>query len=93
LYIPKIDDTLRLDTVNIALYARLIDTFEKNHLEIVNDTIYINGIPSGTYVVKKNYFFVLADNRDNANDSRVWGFLPENCIIGKVKRTVKNGRR
>jgi len=89
LYIPKINDTLRLDSINIRLYYDLIAHHEKNNLEIKQDSILINGALSTYYIVKKNYYFVLGDNRDNANDSRSWGFLPGNCIIGKVVATVR----
>lgn len=89
IYIPKLNDTLRLDSINIHLYYDLISLHEKNNLEIRNDSILINGLASKVYVVKKNYYFVMGDNRDNANDSRSWGFLPENCIIGKVVAYVR----
>lgn len=84
IYIPKLNDTLQLDSINIKLYYNLIYLYEKNNLELRQDSIFINGSLSTYYVVKKNYYFVLGDNRDNANDSRVWGLLPENCIIGKA---------
>jgi len=83
IYLPKINDTLHLDSINIKLYYDLIFRHEKNNLELRVDSILINGTLSTYYVVKKNYYFVLGDNRDNANDSRSWGFLPENCIVGK----------
>lgn len=89
LYIPRQNDTLRLDTFNIKLYGNLISESEKNKLELHHDTIVINGVATSFYVVKKNYFFVLGDNRDNANDSRIWGFLPENAILGKVVYTLR----
>lgn len=84
LYVPKRNDTLALDTANIALYQLLITEHEKNKLEIKADSIFINDDYSKTYVVKKNYYFVMGDNRANANDSRNWGFLPENMIKGKI---------
>ena len=89
IYIPKVNDTLRLDSISIKLYHDLIFFYEKNNLAIKHDSILINGNLSTYYVVKKNYYFVLGDNRDNANDSRSWGFLPENCIIGKAIATVR----
>jgi len=88
LRIPKKNDTLALDTANIDLYSLLIREHEKNHLEMRSDSIFINGAYCQSYVVKKNYYFVLGDNRGNANDSRSWGFLPENRIIGKVVRSI-----
>lgn len=89
LYIPKLNDTLQLDSISLNLYYDLISQHEKNNLERRHDSIFINGDLTKTYVVKKNYYFVMGDNRDNANDSRVWGFLPENCVLGKVIATVR----
>jgi signal peptidase I len=93
LYIPKINDTLRLDTVSLYLYRVLISDHEKNKLNIKHDSIFINDQFSTYYVVKKNYYFVMGDNRDNANDSRSWGFLPENCIKGKIIKTIKRSKK
>jgi signal peptidase I len=84
LYIPKKNDTLVLDTVSVRLYSKIIETYEKNKLEIRHDSIFINDELTNTYCVKKDYYFVMGDNRDNAIDSRRWGFLPKNYIKGKV---------
>jgi len=92
LYIPKKNDTLRLDTVSVKLYSDLIRG-EKNTVEIRKDSIFISGIHSTIYVPKQNYFFVLGDNRDNANDSRSWGFLPEKYIVGKVVGRLTKARK
>jgi signal peptidase I len=89
LYIPQVQDTLRLDTLNLPLYETLITRFEKNLLERRSDSIFINGKHTTRYVVKKNYYFVMGDNRDNASDSRTWGFLPDNAIKGKVITVIR----
>lgn len=89
IYVPKKGDTLSLDTNNIHLYRLLINTYENNKLEVLEGKIYINDEESTYYIVKRNYYFVLGDNRDNAIDSRLWGYLPEKYIIGKVVYTVK----
>lgn len=91
-YIPKENDSLRIDTANIALYQTLIELHEKNKLEIRGDSIFINDTHSNSYLVKKNYYFVLGDNRSNANDSRNWGFLPENLISGKIQWRLRAKR-
>ncbi|MBL7932068.1 MAG: signal peptidase I [Bacteroidia bacterium] len=88
-YVPRKNDTLHLDTINIKLYSNLIIESEKNNLQVKHDSIFINGTLTRSYVFKKNYFFLLGDNRDNANDSRIWGFLPENNLIGKVVHTIR----
>jgi signal peptidase I len=58
----------------------------------LNNKIYINDSLSAIYVVKQNYFFVLGDNRDNAIDSRTWGFLPEKFIAGKIVSLIKRAK-
>jgi signal peptidase I len=78
--------------LNISLYKKIISVYESNKLRIQGDTIFINGIPTNTYTIKQNYYFVLGDNRDNAIDSRYWGFLPQNNIIGKVMFIVRKKR-
>jgi signal peptidase I len=93
IYIPKHNDTLVIDTLNINLYAAIIEDYENNKLEIRQDSIFINSALTYTYVVKQNYYFTLGDNRDNANDSRIWGYLPENKILGKVTRRIKKSRK
>jgi signal peptidase I len=93
LYIPKKDDVLKLDTFNIVFYKKLIKDHEKNTLEIKGDSIYINNELTTTYNVKRNYYFTLGDNRDNANDSRKWGFLPENFIVGKSIYVIKQTKK
>ena len=84
LYIPKKNDTLRLDSINIALYTKLISVFEKNELEIKGDTILINHKPATYYIAKQNYYFVIGDNFDNSIDSRYWGFIPQSAIRSKL---------
>lgn len=84
IYIPKKEDVIKLDSLNIALYKKIISIYENNKLEIKGDSIFINDVLSNSYTIKQNYYFVLGDNRDNAIDSRYWGFLPKSNIKGKV---------
>ena len=84
LKIPEKGDTIKLNYKNIDLYKDIIDNYENNDLEIYNQKIYINNKETDKYVIQQNYYFVADDNRDNANDSRYWGVLPESHIIGKV---------
>ena len=69
---------------NIGLYKRVIEQYENNTILVRNDLVYLNSVLIDNYTFKKNYYFVLDDNRDYAHDSRHWGFLPEDHIIGVV---------
>jgi signal peptidase I len=89
LLIPKKGSTLLLDTTNINLYKKLITVYEENKLEIKGDNIIINNKPTIRYDVKQDYYFVMGDNRDNAIDSRYWGFLPESSVVGKLSMVIK----
>jgi signal peptidase I len=88
LRIPAEGDTIRLDTVNLCLYQRIIAAYEHNTLEVKDGKILVNGAETQQYVIRQNYYFVMGDNRHNSQDSRHWGFVPEDHIIGKATRIV-----
>ncbi len=80
--IPEKGKTVNLNKHNIYLYKRIISAYENNILHITDSTILINGKQADSYTFQQDYYFVLGDNRRNSNDSRYWGFLPKNHIIG-----------
>ena len=83
IYIPKAGDKINLTINELPLYKKIIRDYENNSIEVVDDNIYINNEVSNEYTFKQDYYWMMGDNRYNSEDSRVWGYVPFDHVLGK----------
>jgi signal peptidase I len=84
MWVPSKGGIVQLNADTYIRYQRCIRTYENNKFEMVGDKFYLNGKEVTTYTFKMNYFFLMGDNRHNSLDSRYWGFVPEDHVVGKA---------
>jgi signal peptidase I len=83
MYVPQEGKTVELNTDNLPFYKKIIGEYEKNDLKVTGTEIRINGQVATSYTFKQDYYWMMGDNRHRSEDSRYWGFVPEDHIVGK----------
>lgn len=83
IYVPQAGKSVELNLNSLPFYSRIITEYEGNKLDVVGNDIFINGKKATSYTFLQNYYWMMGDNRHNSEDSRYWGYVPENHVVGK----------
>lgn len=83
IYIPEAGATVEINSKTIPLYKKIIRDYEHNDVKVTGNKVFINGEEASSYTFKQDYYWMMGDNRDHSEDSRTWGYVPADHIVGK----------